>query len=307
MFNTIGHDTYKGMNASLGDVDRNGWLDVYVSNVHVPLQAEGSLLWMTYPSGQWVPRFADEATQRGALNERRFGWGAAMGDLDLDGWLDIVQANGMVDDRIDRRFARCPSYWYVNEKLMRSSPEIHTFADMWGDLRGFCIFGQEDNRVYLNRGATGRLAFVDVAARLGWKADTNSRGVALVDLDNDGTLDVLITHQFQPLSVHRTTLAPTGDGARPHWVGFDLRGDGRTCNRDAAGSRVTIEYQEDGRPVRQMREITIVNGLSAQGDRRALFGLGAAPGPVTATIAWCGGATRRYEGVATDRYHVVRQ
>jgi enediyne biosynthesis protein E4 len=38
------------------------------------------------------------------LNERRFGWGAAMGDLNLDGWLDIVQANGMVDDAIDKKF-----------------------------------------------------------------------------------------------------------------------------------------------------------------------------------------------------------
>ena len=33
-FGDIGRDTYKGMNASLGDFDRNGWLDVYVSNVH---------------------------------------------------------------------------------------------------------------------------------------------------------------------------------------------------------------------------------------------------------------------------------
>src|SRR5206468_299021 len=33
LFGTMGRDTYKGMNASMGDVDRNGYLDVYVSNV----------------------------------------------------------------------------------------------------------------------------------------------------------------------------------------------------------------------------------------------------------------------------------
>ncbi|MFH7030678.1 MAG: hypothetical protein ACHBN1_36335 [Heteroscytonema crispum UTEX LB 1556] len=30
------------------------------------------------------------------------GWGGAMGDLDRDGRLDILQANGMVDDSYDR-------------------------------------------------------------------------------------------------------------------------------------------------------------------------------------------------------------
>ena len=46
LFGSIGKDTYKGMNASVGDVDGNGLLDVYVSNVHHEMQAEGSLLWM---------------------------------------------------------------------------------------------------------------------------------------------------------------------------------------------------------------------------------------------------------------------
>jgi hypothetical protein len=309
-FGTVGRDTYKGMNASLGDIDRNGWLDIYVSNVHVPLQAEGSLLWMTYPNPRdpRVPHFRDEATRRGALNERRFGWGAALGDLDNDGWLDIVQANGMVDDRIDRRFARCPSYWYVNEKLMRSGPEIHTYADMWGDLRGYCIFGIEANRVYLNRGDTPYLQFVDVAPQLGWKAETNSRGVALADLDNDGALDVVITHQFEPASLYRNTLAARADGrGRGHWIGFALVGDGRTCNRDAAGSRVRLVYSEGGRPVEQMREITLVNGLSAQSDRRAHFGLGAAEGPLTAHVSWCGAPPVTYGPFAPGRYHRLVQ
>ncbi len=307
-FGTIGRDTDTGMNASHGDVDRNGWLDVYVSNVHVPLQAEGSLLWMTYPDPRnpRVPEFRDEATRRGALNERRFGWGAALGDLDNDGWLDIVQANGMVDDRTDRRYARCPSYWYVNEKLMRSGPEIHTYADMWGDLRGHCIFGTEANRVYLSRGPTPRLQFVDVAPRLGWKAETNSRGVALVDLDNDGALDVVITHQFEAISVYRNTLADHA-GRRRHWIGFRLVGNGRTCNRDAAGSRVRIAYAEGAGRAEQMREVTIVNGLSAQNDRRAHFGLGGAEGPVTALVSWCGGPPERLGPFAPGRYHVLTQ
>ena len=45
---SVGRDTYKGMNATFGDLDDNGRPDIHVSNVHEKLQAEGSLLWMNY-------------------------------------------------------------------------------------------------------------------------------------------------------------------------------------------------------------------------------------------------------------------
>ncbi len=298
----ISHDTYKGMNASQGDVDRNGHPDVYVSNVHMPLQAEGSLLWMTYPGRDGVPELRDEANQRGALNEHRFGWGGAMGDLDNDGWLDIVQANGMIDDAFDRKFEQCRDYWYVNEKLMRSGPEIHTYADKWGDLRGYCINGRESNRVYLSRGDRERLQFADVAPRLGWKDEPPSRGVLLADFDDDGDLDLGMTHITAPITLYRNTRNERGG----RWIGFDVRGNGTTCNRDAAGTRVTISYPENGRTVTQMREISIVNAFAAQGDRRALFGLGDYKGDVDVTISWCGRSETRMR-VNTNRYHVIQQ
>ncbi len=168
-FGDIGKDTYKGMNVSIADFDHNGFADVYVSNVHHALQSEGSLLWMVRPSADpFVPEFIDEATQRGALNERRFAWGAAAGDLNLDGWDDLLQANGMLDDRLDKRElnTRRRDYWYVNQKLMQSGPEIHTYADRWGDIRGRELYPNEARRAYLNRGLAGPGTFVDVAKQL---------------------------------------------------------------------------------------------------------------------------------------------
>ena len=307
MFGEIGRDTYKGMNAALGDLDRNGWLDVYVSNVHAPMQAEGSLLWMLYPPANQgaEPIFRDEATRRGALNEHRFGWGAAMGDVNLDGWLDIVQANGMVDDRYDHRFAKPRSYWYVNEKLMRAGPEIHAYADMWGDLRGYEINGRETNRVYLSRGDVTRLQFTDVAPQLGLTQRTNSRGAVLADFDNDGDLDLAITHQFEPLSLYRNTLRESTPAQG--WIGFALEGNGTTASRDAAGARITIAYLENGKRVTQMREITITNSFAAQGDRRALFGLGAFAGEVEVSVQWPGETPRALGAFAPGKYHRLVQ
>jgi ASPIC/UnbV protein/VCBS repeat protein len=301
---SIGRDTYKGMNASLGDVDRDGDLDIYVSNVHEPLQAEGSLLWLTRSGNSFIPEFSDEAAARGALNERRFGWGGAMGDLNNDGWVDITQANGMVDDTPDRRYPRPRDYWYVNEKVMRSGPEIHTYADMWGDLRGYSIFGKEANRIYLNRGDRARPQFVDVAAQAGWTERTNSRGIALADLDNDGALDAAVTHPFAPPSLYRNT-PDSSEGLHPHWIGFRLVGDGVRCSREAAGSVITVSYIDGGKPVRQMREIQLANGFSAQGDRRAHFGLGSFSGPVTVRVSWYGGPTVEYRDLQPDRYHTL--
>ena len=297
VFGSIGKDTYKGMNASVGDFDRNGWLDVHVSNVHMPLQAEGSLLWMVRPGKDGKPTFTDEATRRGALNEGRFGWGAAVGDLDLDGWLDMAQANGMVDDTLDKRYTPCPDYWYVNEKVMRAPPSIHAYADLWGDIRGRCINGRDENRVYLSRGGRDVGQFDDVSKSLGWGPGVPSRGVVMADFDNDGDLDVLVTHMAAPGSLYRNTLHEDGKGL--NWLGLELEGDGVACSRDAAGTRVSV--------LGQLREVTIVNGFSAQSDRRLLFGLGAFAGSPDVSVSWCGGPERVYRALAPGRYHRIRQ
>ncbi len=290
----IGRDTYKGMNASLGDLNGDGRPDIYVSNVHEKLQAEGSLLWVNR-GGEGAAAWTDEAVGRNALNEKRFGWGAALGDLDRDGRLDIVQANGMVDNSYDPIHPGCPDYWYWNDKIALTHPDVHGHADRWADLRGRCIFPHELDRVYLNRGNH----FVDVAKNVGWTRRGNSRGVALVDLDNDGDLDIVVTHQFEPATVYRN------DGPDRGWIGLALQGNGRQCNRDAVGTRVVLSVA--GVQGTQMREVYAANGFSAQGDRRLLFGLGSAKGPVEAAIYWCGVPEPQRFTLAPERYQSVRQ
>lgn len=309
LFGEIGKDTYKGMNATVADFDRNGWLDVYVSNVHHALQAEGSLLWMVSPGKDdpFVPEFKDEATFRGALNERRFGWGAAAGDLDNDGWPDLVQANGHLDDRLDHLYdSGRKDYWYVNHKLMQSGPEVHTYADKWGDIRGRVIYPNEPRRAYLNLGDEGPGHFVDVAKELGLDDPDNSRGVLLADLDNDGDLDAVITNQHGPVSVYRNDLRDGAGKDAAHFVALTLVGDGQRTTRSAVGSRVVVSYDEGGKHVEQVQEVGLMGGLSASADPRLHFGLGHHAGPVTATIHWYGGEVQTVK-LEADRYHVISQ
>lgn len=295
---TVGRDTYKGMNATTADFDNNGWPDVYVSNVHHKLQAEGSLLWLNQGLTADRPeRFEDAAMARGMLNERRFGWGAAAGDLDRDGRIDLVQANGMVDNAYEPAALQtaCPDYWYWNDKIALTGPEVHGYADRWADLRGRCIFPSEQNRIYLNRGAY----FVDVAAQAGWQQKGVSRGIALADFDNNGTLDAVVTHQFAPVSLFRNDSLPR------HWLGVELVGNGQNCNRDALGSKVVLTTPSG----QQMRQQVAANGFSAQGDPRLLFGLGQNPPPagLTVQVDWCGQGQNQAFNLSPNRYHRLQQ
>lgn len=296
----IGRDTYKGMNVSVADFDGSGRPGIYVSNVHEKLQAEGSLLWMNSGKGDTASSWVDQAMQKNMLNEKRFGWGAAAGDVDLDGRVDILQANGMVDNAYDKIYPDCPDYWYWNDKIALTRPDVHGYADRWADLRGRCIFPFERNRVELNRGRY----FVDVAQRVGWGKQGNSRGIALVDLDNRGRLDVLVTHQFAPVSIYRNQ--PIAGAAPKSWIGLSLAGDGHSCNRDAIGTRVDIEYTSQGTLHKQWREVLAANGFSAQGDRRLLFGLGDYRGVVNLSIHWCGAPTPQKLTLEPGRYHALK-
>jgi hypothetical protein len=203
----------------------------------------------------------------------------------------------MVDDRLDDRYPDCPDYWYVNHKLMQSGPEIHTYADQWGDLRGRCIFPNEKRRVYLNRGADARPQFVDVAELVGLTEGDNSRGVALADLDNDGRLDVVIANQHGAPTILRNR--DSGDESAS-WIGIDLVGNGVTCGTGAEGSTVVVT-RATGSPL--LAEAQGGTGFSGQDDPRMHFGLGGeSPGKVAVSVRWCQGDRVEYR-LQPGRYH----
>jgi hypothetical protein len=190
---------------------------------------------------------------------------------------------------------------------MLSGPDQHSYADRWPDLRGYEIFGHQANRVYLSRGAETTMQYTDVAKQVGLTELGNSRGVALVDFDNRGVLDLAITHQFAPLSLYRNTLREEDKqaGRVHHWIGMALQGDGKRVNREAVGTQVILSYRKDGQTVRQMREVQLANGFSAQGDRRLLFGLGDYAGRVKVEVRWYGAETITYDNLTLEQYHRI--
>lgn len=121
------------------------------------------------------------------------------------------------------------------------------------------------------------------------------RGVAAADIDDDGDVDICISHLDRPLALLRNDTE-----TRHQFIGLKLDTPARI---PPAGGRVTVSRGD-------FREsCTIVSGGSylSSSDTRLVFGLPRGEGPVDIEIAWPSGRTDRFERLAPDRYWRVME
>jgi hypothetical protein len=143
-----------GMGVDLGDIDRNGWLDIFVTNY----SGETNTLYLNQGTGL----FLDETDQRGlGLPSIHFlAFGTKFVDLDLDGWLDLYVANGHVIDN------------------------INLFNEQYHHL--------QHNQIYMNERGIYTDQTRNIGGDLLDKAV--SRGIAQADIDNDGDIDLIVSN-----------------------------------------------------------------------------------------------------------------
>ncbi len=99
-----------GMGQCVGDLDRDGYLDWYVTSIFGdpplnPLAKNGNASYRGQTDGTFAEVSAANGTQDGG-----WGWGVVAGDFDQDGWLDLVEANGVSYGE----WAGEPEYYYRN-------------------------------------------------------------------------------------------------------------------------------------------------------------------------------------------------
>lgn len=143
--------------------------------------------------------------------------------------------------------------------------------------------GYESNALFHNRG-DGTFEDIGVASGAGRRED--GRAVAVVDLDRDGRLDLVIANFYRrPVVILRNQ--GIGDGA---WLGVRLRGT--RSNRFGVGARVTLRSKE-----RQwVQEVSAGNGLMSSQPSELHFGLGATE-EVSMSILWPGGELQEFPRV----------
>ena len=123
-----------------------------------------------------------------------------------------------------------------------------------------------------------------------------ARGLAVGDIDNDGTLEVLVNNQNEPPSLWKQAGRAAG-----HWLLIALSGS--RSNRSAIGARVMVSAA--GRV--QTDELHSGGSYLSQNDMRLHFGLGSATRADSITVRWPSGEKTVLKDVASDRVVTIRQ
>lgn len=221
-----------GMGIASQDLTEDGIPEVYLTSI-------GSNRLESLVGEPDRPTYEDTAYDRGiTLTTPLIGrpidpstsWHPEFDDVNNDGRMDLYVSKGNVDE--------------VPGNAMKDPSEL--------------LIGQPDGTF---RRATRAADILDTL---------RTRGAGLVDLNNDGLLDLVEVHRYENVSVRRNVGSGDSRRARPlgHWLGVKLEQDG--ANRDAVGAWIEVD---SGRH-RTVREIT-VGGGHAGGELGPLhFGLG---------------------------------
>ncbi|MBN83174.1 MAG: RNA-binding protein [Planctomycetaceae bacterium] len=214
-------------------------------------------------------QFFDAAvpTGLGPQTQIELTFGLFFFDYDLDGRLDLLAANGHLEDEINKVI------------------ESQTYA--------------QPVQLFYNAGTDGATEFVPVpAAKAG--ADLVrpmvGRGAAYADIDNDGDLDVLVT---------ATGAAPrllrNDQDLGHHWIRFQLSGS--RSNRSGIGARISVHTAGRILP----RLVTATRSYLSQSELPVTFGLGSAAAVEKVVIHWPSGAVQELLTPAVDQVHQVNE
>jgi hypothetical protein len=183
-----------GMGIDVGDFDNSGRASVAITNF------EGEMIGLY--GGHQSGRYEDVATRAGVGGPSRnsLGFGCVFADLDLDGALDLIVANGHIDDTVR-------------------------------NIRGNVGHAQPP-QLFLNQG-NGTFREVASLVSRGFAEPKVGRGLACGDFDGDGDVDLLMTTNNGPAVLFRNDVAAGNRSVRFRLVGT-------TSNRDAIGASVRV-------------------------------------------------------------------
>jgi hypothetical protein len=285
----LGRDSFKGMGVDFGDLNGDGLLDIYVSNItdEFALQESHFAFLSTGEPGRMRDGLAPYADASEPLGLSRSGWAweARLGDFDNDGVLEALQATGFVKGDNNR--------WPEFQELAMGNDNLLKDPRYWPRFQpGDDISG--DGRVpFFVRAADGR--YYDIGGDVGLDRSRLGRAIATADVDGDGRLDFVVADQWGDSYFYRNESPSAGGFLGLHLL-LPLRPEATTRVREghpaadtpgrhAVGAAAAVT-RPDGR-----RLTAFVDGGTGHAGKRSHdlhFGLGRlAPGQlVRVDLRW---------------------
>jgi hypothetical protein len=249
------------MGVDAADYDRSGRPSFIITNF------ANQMLSLYHNEGNGL--FVDEAPQSevGRATLVTLGFGCFFFDYDNDGWPDIFVADGHIENEIER----------VQKRVSYAEPP-HVFRNLGGGK------------------------FQEVTTSLGpaFASPKVARGAAYADIDNDGSLDVLITTNGGRAYLFRN------EGSDNHSLRIKLIGT--KSNRDGVGAVVRLTSGVGGNQKDQQWQM-VHSGSSylSQSELVLTFGLGEKTKADSIEVQWPSGQTDKLSNVPGSQTITIQE
>ena len=242
-------------------------------DVETQLQQQRNTLFLNRGDGTFA-----EIGQLAGVHASGWSWSTMFLDVDLDGWQDILIANGHPWDLMDAD---------TQERLQRGLSPVQWQRERW-EYPKLAL----RNVAFRNR---GDLTFEDASMR--WRfglEDDISHAMAAADLDGDGDLDVVVNRLGAPAQLLRNDASATR-------VAVMLKG--RAPNTRAVGAMIRLL---GGAVPTQQREVQVGGLYLSHSDYEASFAMGTSDS-ATLVIQWRDGQRTTIEHVRPNRFYEVTE